>query len=879
MVHLCTYLSGFFKFICKICAKRDEKFIDRNYVIDYILTCAVVLNNFFIEKIMLELTPEQISLNATPADKREAMLLMGELLIKNGHIDPRYVESMFAREAVANTYLANGIVIPHGMPEDRDWVLKTGIVVLQIPKGVAWNDEETAHILVGIAAKSDEHLGILRKLTRVVGNEDEAIRLTNTTDKADIILALTGENPAANSSAASAEALSDFSDYFETQIINPTGLHARPATELVGIAKSFAAQVRVRYGDAVTDAKSLVNLLQLGVVHGASIKVSAQGADAADALSALKTAIESGLGETEHEDSGSKLNRDTLKWSAISTAVFAQGVAASDGIVHGVLRQHSAHKVHVLDAPSDPAVELSHFESALAKALQALNHNYEEVKTRVGSQQAGIFLAHAEFAQDMELLQATRALINEKHSAAWSWQQVIEQKIAQLNQLDDPVLAGRAMDLSDVGQRVLRELTGVQAVVVADVRTPSILIADDLTPSDTANLDPDMILGFITAKGGPTSHSAIIARAMGIPAIVAAGEEILDITNDTPCILDGFNGALYLNPTADEILSAQALHDEVARQLNVDFALRMDAVHTTDGHEIEVFANVNRVADAVQAVEYGAEGVGLMRTEFLFLDSDETPSEQTQFEIYRDMALALGGRPLTIRTLDIGGDKQVPHLNLPKEDNSFLGIRGIRLCLARPDLFEPQLRAIYRAAIAVQGQAIIRVMFPMISTIDDIEQTAAICERIRVELDAPKIEIGIMIEVPSTAIMAAHFAKRVDFFSIGTNDLTQYTLAMDRVHPQLAKQADALNPAVLHLIDMTVKAAQREGKWVGVCGGVASDIRGASILVGLGVSELSITVPTIPTIKAHLRQSSLSEMQALAQQALGCSTASEVRAL
>ncbi|MBS1174775.1 MAG: phosphoenolpyruvate-protein phosphotransferase [Burkholderiaceae bacterium] len=824
---------------------------------------------------MLELTPEQISLNATPKDKNEAMSLMGELLIRNGNIDPRYVDSMFAREAVANTYLANGIVIPHGLPEDRDWVLKTGIVVLQIPKGVAWNDEETAHILVGIAAKSDEHLGILRKLTRVVGNEDEALRLANTTDKTDIILALTGEKPISQNT----EVLVDFADYFDAQIINPTGLHARPATELVSIAKSFESQVRVRYGEAVTDAKSLVNLLQLGVVHGATVRVSAQGADVQAALESLKNAIESGLGETTHDEGAPKLNREQLKWNAISTAVFAQGVAASDGIVHGALRQHKAYKIHVQDTVSDPEMELNHFEQALARALQALHHNYEEVKTRLGSQQASIFLAHAEFAQDAELLNATRALIHDKHSAAWAWQQVIEQKIAQLNQLDDPVLAGRAMDLSDVGQRVLRELTGVEAVVVTDMHTPSILIADDLTPSDTANLDPDMILGFITAKGGPTSHSAIIARAMGIPAIVAAGDEILKIANDTPCILDGFNGALYLNPTADELVSAQALHDEVARQLNVDFALRMDSAHTTDGHSIEVFANVNRVADAVQAVEYGAEGVGLMRTEFLFLDSDETPSEQAQFEIYRDMALALKGRPLTIRTLDIGGDKQVPHLNLPKEDNSFLGIRGIRLCLARPDLFEPQLRAIYRASLAVQGQATIRVMFPMISTIDDIDQTLAICERIRIEVNAPKIEIGIMVEVPSTAIMAEQFAKRVDFFSIGTNDLTQYTLAMDRVHPQLAKQADALNPAVLRLINMTVQAAQREGKWVGVCGGVASDIRGASILVGLGVSELSITVPTIPTIKAHLRQSSLSQMQALAQQALVCRTAGEVRAL
>ena len=310
--------------------------------------------------------------------------------------------------------------------------------------------------------------------------------------------------------------------------------------------------------------------------------------------------------------------------------------------------------------------------------------------------------------------------------------------------------------------------------------------------------------------------------------------------------------------------------------MNIDFAERLTAAVTSDGQHIEVFANVNRVADAEQAVEYGAEGVGLMRTEFLFLESGETPSEDEQYQVYCDMAKALKGRPLTIRTLDIGGDKQVPHLNLPKEDNSFLGIRGIRLCMARPDLFEPQLRAIYRAAKDVGN---IRVMFPMISTVSEIEQVIAQCEAIRAELNAPKIELGIMVEVPSTAVMADQFAKLVDFFSIGTNDLTQYTLAMDRVHPQLAKQADALNPAVLRMIDMTVRAAKAEGKWVGVCGGAASDVRGAEILAGLGVTELSITVPTIPTIKAQLRRVALSDLHALAQKALACRTADEVRAL
>ncbi|NOT06145.1 MAG: phosphoenolpyruvate--protein phosphotransferase [Anaerolineales bacterium] len=819
---------------------------------------------------MLELSLGQVELGASPKTKQEAIRQVARLLIQNGNIDPRYVDSMFEREKVANTYLANGIAIPHGLPENRELVLKTGIAVLQVPEGVEWNEGEIVRLIVGIAAASGEHLGILRKLTGVVSDEEEANRLAITEDKLDIIESLTGmrpETPTKNNTT-------DFEKYFDAIIVNPTGLHARPATELVNIAKRYQAQVRVRSGDLVVDAKSLINLLKLGAAKGVTIRVSAEGVDADEALESLRFAIKSGLGE-EEQMQAPLLNHDRLNWSPKSTVAAVEGVPASDGIVVGPICQHLPKEIKVDDSPSSSAAGKRQFKKALDAAHKELTKLYDEVKVRLGSGQASIFLVHAEFLQDDELLQETEKLIEEKHNAAWAWQQTIQIRIDQLKKLDDPVLAGRAMDLSDVCQRVLRHMLGIADESPSTSHIPSVLIADDLTPSDTANLDPDLILGFITAKGGPTSHTAIIARAMGIPAIVAAGESVLEIENHTNCILDGFNGKLYLNPSAEEIESAQELHEEVERQLNADYAERLSPAVTTDGHEVEIFANVNRVADAVKAIEYGAEGVGLMRTEFLFLESGKTPTEDEQYEVYRDMAKALNGAPLTIRTLDIGGDKQVPHLDLPKEDNSFLGIRGIRLCFARPDLFLPQLRAVYRAAKEVN----IRIMFPMISTLEDVEQVLEITEKVRAELNAPKIEIGIMVEVPSAAILADHFAKLVDFFSIGTNDLTQYTLAMDRVHPQLAKQADALNPAVLRMVDMTVKAATKEGKWVAVCGGAASDTKGASILVGLGVKELSVTVPTIPTIKAHLRKTSLTDLQALAQTALACRTAAEVRAL
>jgi phosphocarrier protein FPr len=444
-----------------------------------------------------------------------------------------------------------------------------------------------------------------------------------------------------------------------------------------------------------------------------------------------------------------------------------------------------------------------------------------------------------------------------------------------VQKLDDPTLAARAVDLSDVGQRVLRHLVGTSGEEQASQDTPVILIAEDLTPSDTAALDTDSILGFCTAKGGPTSHTAIIARSLGIPAVVGAGEVVLDLGNGTPAILDGSAGKLYVNPTDADVRAARKAQQQLLEQQEVANAARLAPAVTTDGHRVEVVANINRASEAPGALATGAEGVGLMRTEILFLGRDSAPTEEEQFEAYRDMVQALGGRTLIIRTLDIGGDKEAPYLNLPKEDNPFLGVRGIRLCLARPDLFIPQLRAIYRAA----AYGLIKIMFPMVATLEEVERAKAIAEQVRRELDAPQLSLGIMVEVPSAVVLADSFAQEIDFFSIGTNDLTQYVLAMDRGHPQLAKQADALHPAVLRMIAQTVQAADKAGKWVGVCGGLASDPKGAIILAGLGVTELSASVPGIPAVKAEIRSSSFADMQALAQKALQCRTAAEVRSL
>ncbi len=821
---------------------------------------------------MITIDERQIRLQSNAANKQEAIRQVGQLLVDSGCIEAGYITSMLGREQVANTYLGNGITIPHGLPKDRDLIKRTGIAVVQVPGGVTWNADEKAQLVVGIAAKSDEHIEVLRRLTRVLGDKQQVLRLTQTKDPRDIIEALTGERPAA---PVKREEIADYALFFDEVIHNKTGFHARPATNFVDLAKSFRSEIKVRHGDEVANGKSLISLLQLGIEHGATIRVSAQGDDAKIALQALQAAVASGLGDEDEEPTPTAAASAKHGWVPQHAVMTIAGVPASGGLAIGPVRQYVSKPIVVEDQPGDAATEGNKLQEALNEAQAELDKLYEEVKTRLGANKAAIFRVHTEMLNDEQMVMQTVSLIYQNHGAAWAWQNVINGRVNQMKQIDDPTLAARAVDLSDVGQRVLRHMVGSTGEAPLALNTPVILVSPDLTPSDTASFDPDTILGICTARGGPTSHTAILARSLGIPAIVGAGDTVTDIPEGTLCILDGESGSLYLKPSESDVQAAKGMQQQIRQKQDEAFGTRLAPAVTTDGKQIEIAANINSAKDAPNAVAAGAEGVGLMRTEFLFLARESIPSEEEQFVAFRDMVQALGGRSLIIRTLDIGGDKEVPYLNIPKEDNAFLGVRGIRFCLARPDLFIPQLRAIYRAS----AYGPVKVMFPMISTLEDWQQARAAAEQVRQELRAPVIPLGIMVEVPSAAIIADQFAKEVDFFSVGTNDLTQYVLAMDRLHPLLAKQADALHPAVLRMIAQTVQAASKEGKWVGVCGGVAADPKGAALLMGLGVSELSVTIPTIATIKAHIRSHSFADMQRMAQQALQCRTAAEVRSL
>lgn len=661
-------------------------------------------------------------------------------------------------------------------------------------------------------------------------------------------------------------------------LANAHGLHARPAKILAQLAKEFDGEIRVRVvdtGESAVSAKSLSKLLSLGARRGQVLEFIAEPSIAADALPALLAAVEQGLGEEiEPLPSGTSptpvaaiLPKETLAPVDGSQIV---AVPASPGIAIG-----PAH-IQVLQAFDYPmqgdsvAAERERLEKALAEVRQDIQGLIERSKAKAIRE---IFITHLEMLDDPELSGEVTLRLKQGESAAAAWASVIDSAARQQEQLHDALLAERAADLRDVGRRVLAQICGIETLVAPD--EPYILVMDEVGPSDVARLDPIQVAGILTARGGATAHSAIVARALGIPALVGAGDGVLLLKPGTVLLLDGQKGRLTVAPDADTLRRAAEDRDNREQRLQAAAEKRMEPAVTRDGHAVEVFANIGDSAGTPAAVEQGAEGIGLLRTELLFMAHSQAPDEATQEAEYRRVLDDLQGRPLVVRTLDVGGDKPLPYWPIDKEENPFLGVRGIRLTLQRPEIMESQLRALLRAA----DNRPLRIMFPMVGTVEEWRQARDMTERLRLEIPVADLQIGIMIEVPSAALLAPVLAKEVDFFSVGTNDLTQYTLAIDRGHPTLSAQADGLHPSVLQLIDITVRAAHANGKWVGICGELAADPLAVPVLVGLGVDELSVSARSIGEVKACVRELNLSSAKQLAQNALTVGSAAEVRAL
>lgn len=660
-------------------------------------------------------------------------------------------------------------------------------------------------------------------------------------------------------------------------IPNPTGLHARPSAVLVGEAKKFDCKIMINHCEngAQANAKSVISIMATEFNCGDEITITATGLDANKAISTLSQMIKDGLGENcpsiDFTHPPIKVPVEEAKPRSEDPNLL-MGVTASPGFAIGKVYQLRRKEIKVIEEGVDSATEIASLDGALNEASDYLSNIQASMEDK---EKAKIFAAHQELLEDPELIENSNKLIKEGKSAAFAWKTSYSRQADQLSHLKNEILAGRANDLRDIGRRVLLLILKME-VESTELPENTILIAEDLTPSDTAQLDRTKVLGFCTTMGGASSHVAILARAMNIPAIAGIEARALNIAAGESVILDAGKATLRINPSIEEISRIETEQVLLASKRKTDLEHASLPATTADGTHVEVVANVTSSEETIEAVKFGGEGVGLLRSEFLFMSRATAPSEDEQYQAYASIAKALAPQqPLVIRTLDVGGDKPLSYLPIDEEENPFLGLRGIRVSLQRRDMFRIQLRAILRASTLCK----VHVMFPMVTTMEDLRIAKQILEEERIKLDVEAIPVGIMVEVPSTALMADQFAQEADFFSIGTNDLTQYTLAIDRGHPILAAQADTLNPAILQLINLTVKGAHKHGKWVGICGGIASDELATALLVGLGIDELSVSVPSIPSIKAKVRGLNLVDCKALVEQALCANTADEVRAL
>lgn len=561
------------------------------------------------------------------------------------------------------------------------------------------------------------------------------------------------------------------------------------------------------------------------------------------------------------------------------------GIPASPGIVFGKALVLKEEKI-VLDfqkiSEDQIDAEVARFYAGREAAVEQLNSIHQRALKSLGEEKAAIFEGHLMILEDEELEEEILDYLrSQKVNASVAASKIIDQQVEMLSEIDDEYLKERAGDIRDIGNRLIKNILGMHIVDLGDIAEESILVAYDLTPSETAQLNLEKVLGFITDIGGRTSHTSIMARSLELPAIVGTNDVTARVNTGDYLILDAVNNRVYVNPTQAEIDELKTLEAKLAEEKAELAKLKDLPAVTLDGHKVEVVANIGTIRDCEGAHRNGAEGVGLYRTEFLFMDRDQLPSEEEQFIAYKEVVEAMEGRLVVLRTMDIGGDKELPYLNLPKEMNPFLGWRAIRIALDRREILRAQLRAVLRASAFGK----LAVMFPMIISVEEIRELKSVLETLKAELRAEgkafdeNIQVGVMVETPSAAVNAKFLAKEVDFFSIGTNDLTQYTLAVDRGNELISHLYNPMSPSVLGLIKQVIDASHAEGKWTGMCGELAGDERATLLLLGMGLDEFSMSAISVPHIKKLVRHVSYQEAKALADEALQKPTAAEIEQL
>ncbi|WP_246796033.1 phosphoenolpyruvate--protein phosphotransferase [Burkholderia perseverans] len=682
-----------------------------------------------------------------------------------------------------------------------------------------------------------------------------------------------------------AAAARDVADAMEARrqitLAHAGGLHARPAARAREAARGLDARVHIHFGERRAAIESVVGLLALGAGEGAVIELVGVGPQAAQAVDAIaEELLRAAHGEVETRAAHAFQAPPTVPRTphASGTALDPNtlaGVCAAPGIAVGKLvRWDEAELTPPELASGTPAAESRRLDNALAAVDAELEHTVRSASQRGAVGEAGIFAVHRVLLEDPALIDAARDLISLGKSAGHAWRETIRAQIAVLGKLDDPLLAERAADLRDIDKRVLRAL-GLTAGTARELPEEAVLAAEEFTPSDLSSLDRQRVTALVMARGGATSHASIIARQLGIPALVAVGDALFAIPEQTQVVVDATAGRLEHAPTALDVERARLERQRLAGVREANRRQSGEAAVTADARRIEVAANIATLDDAKTAVENGADAVGLLRTELLFIHRQAAPTTDEHRDSYQSIVDALQGRTAIIRTLDVGADKEVDYLTLPPEPNPALGLRGIRLAQLRPDLLDDQLRGL----LAVQPLGAVRILLPMVT---DVGELVRIRERIdgfaREAGRSEPIEVGVMIEVPSAALLADQLAQHADFLSIGTNDLTQYTLAMDRCQADLAALADGLHPAVLRLIEVAVRGAEKHGKWVGVCGALGGDPLAVPILIGLGITELSVDPVSVPGIKARVRGLDYALCRQRAQDLLSLESAQAVRA-
>ncbi|WP_289328987.1 phosphoenolpyruvate--protein phosphotransferase [Pseudomonas sp. 'CRE Jenny 4'] len=650
------------------------------------------------------------------------------------------------------------------------------------------------------------------------------------------------------------------------RITHRGGLHARPAALIRKTAQGFSSQSQLHFGDKTAACDSLIGLMGLGIGEGDEVRVSCRGKDGEAALQALVAALSVAIHEEHHTPVAATPRR------ANTEANVLQGVCAAPGLVCGPL-----FRLEGIELPEDTDThnvdeQLQRLDVALEQVRGEIRNTLELARQRKNVEEEEIFAAHLALLEDPTLLDAASATIEQGSAATHAWRDAIQAQCAVLLALGKPLFAERANDLRDLQQRVLRALLG--EAWHFELPAGAIVSAHELTPSDLLQLSAQQAAGICMAEGGATSHVAILARGKGLPCLVALGNEVLDVPQGQRVVLDAANGRLELAPSEARHAEVHQIRETQKLRRQQQQVQARQSANTTDGVTVEVAANVASSAEAQVAFDNGADGVGLLRTEFLFVDRRTAPDEQEQRQAYQAVLDAMGDKSVIIRTIDVGGDKQLDYLPLPVEANPVLGLRGIRMAQVRPELLDQQLRAL----LQVTPLARCRILLPMVSEVDELLQIRQRLDELCAELElTQRPELGVMIEVPAAALMAEQLAEHADFLSIGTNDLSQYTLAMDRDHAGLAARVDALHPALLRLIAQTCAGAAKHGRWVGVCGALASDPLATPVLVGLGVTELSVSPPQIGEIKDRVRHLDAAQCRQRSLELLDLSSAKAVR--